>query len=82
VAFWMCHIASTIRHGGATVMTLRTSSGLACGLGLLSLSALAGWDVPPEDAVERLLVTAAFIIAAVMFLADARRRHQKEGSRR
>ena len=63
-------------------MTLRTSSGPACGLGLLSLSALAGGGIPPEDVVERLVVTAAFITAGVMFLADARRRRQKEGSRR
>lgn len=64
-------------------MTLRTSRGSACGLGLLSLSVLAGWDVPPEDGVERLVVTAAFMVSGVMFLADAnRRRQRRERSRR
>jgi len=65
------------------VITLRTSSGPACGLGLLSLSVLAGWDVPPEDHVDRLIVTAAFTVSGVMFLADANRRRQaRQGSRR
>ena len=64
-------------------MMSRTSQGLACGLGLLLLSVLAGWDVPPEDVVERLLVTTAFVVSGVMLLADAnRRRHRTPGSRR
>ena len=78
-----CLIPSSIRRGGAIVMMSRTSRGLACGLGLLLLSVLAGWDVPPEDVVERLLVTTAFVVSGVMLLADANhRRHRTQGSRR